>query len=452
MSYHPGRQVLQRFARGEVLRHEARRIVNHLRSGCRTCQREIDSLLPLGGADLLPDPPPELPFERELAGSWPKLDIQYLKSQFVRFERERQEAPAVVAELLALSARERQEAARSDRRLWTLAVCDGVIDASFRTGFDDPARAVELAELAIDLVQQVDAAGYDRTVIADLKGRAWSYLGNARRIGSDRRGAGEALDMAQSLMDEGSADPLEQARLLDFRASLAADRGRFEEAIELLDMIIDIYGEIHEPHRLGRALLSKGIVLGHRGDPEAASALIRKSLPLLDRESEPRLLLWASHNFAWFTEEAGRPAEALAQLESFAHLYDEYPDAAAHTRRLWLTGRIAAGLNRGAEAEAALREVQRRFSEQNLAYDAAVATMDLAALLLSLGRSREVAALAAETFPILVAQDVHHHALAALVAFSHAVDLDCATPKLARRVASYLLRASRNPGLEFNAS
>jgi tetratricopeptide (TPR) repeat protein len=215
-------------------------------------------------------------------------------------------------------------------------------------------------------------------------------------------------------------------------------------------MVIDIYAEINEPPRMGRALLSKGVVLGHQGDPQAAADLIRDCLPLLDQDREPRLLLWASHNLAWFTDEAGHHAEALAYLESFAHLYDEFPDASAHARRLWLAGRIAAGLDRHDEAEAALREVQRRFTDQGMAYDAAVVTMDLAALLLHLGQSREVAQLAAETFPILVAQGVQHHALAALVAFTHAAERNCATPKLARDIANFLLRVSHNPRLQFD--
>jgi tetratricopeptide (TPR) repeat protein len=449
MSYHPDRQALERFTRGEVFRHEERRIVEHLRSGCRTCQRELDLLLPLADG-----PSPELPRDgREgnvLGSPLPRIDVQRLKQQLGRIQREREEAPARVDELLALSPRDRHAATRSDRRYWTLPICDRLIDRSFWAGFHDPARASELAELAIELAERVDPAVYGRSVVLDLKGRAWGFLGNARRVSSDRRGAEEALQLAQSLIDEGSADPLEQARLLDFRASLAADRGRFEEAIELLDMVIDIYGEVKESPRMGRALLSKGVVVGHQGDPQAAADLIRTSLPLLDQDREPRLLLWASHNLAWFTDEAGHHAEALAQLESFAHLYDEFPDAFAHARRLWLAGRIAAGLDRHEEAEAALCEVQRQFTDQGMAYDAAVVTMDLAALLLHLGRSREVADLAAETFPILVAQDVQHHALAALVAFTHAVERNCATPKLARDVANFLLRASRNPRLQFD--
>ncbi len=451
MSYHPGRQDLESFARGEVFRHEERRIVEHLRSGCRICQRELDQLLPLADGDSWLELAAE-PRQQAKGASWPRLDIRRLKSHLGCIQRDRLEAPAQIGGLLSLSPRERHAAVRADSRLWTLAICDGLIESSFQAGFHEPAVALELAELAIELAERVDPAVYGRSVVCDLKGRAWGYLGNARRVGCDRRGAEEALNLAQSLIDEGSADPLEQARLLDFKASLAADRGRFEDAVELLDMVIDIYGEVQEPHLRGRALLSKGVVIGHQGDPLAAAALIRESLPLLDQDREPRLRLWASHNLAWFTDEAGHHAEALAHLESFAHLYAEFPDASAEVRRLWLAGRIAAGLDRDDEAEAALREVQRRFTEDGMAYDAAVVTMDLAALLLRLGRSREVADLAAETFPILVAQDVQHHALAAVVAFTHAVERSCATPKLARCVANFLLRASRNPRLQFDPS
>jgi tetratricopeptide (TPR) repeat protein len=451
MSYHPGRQALERFARGEIFRHEARRIVEHLRSGCRVCQRELDGLLPLAGDGMAFDDPLDLPARGGTDGAWPRLDLRHLKDQLARALREREEAPALTAELLALSAAGRHAAVRSDRRYRTVAVCDRLVDESFRAGFFDPSEAVALAELAIELTDKVDPETYGRSVVIDLKGRVWGFLGNARRVSSDRRGAEDALELAQSLIDEGSADPLEQARILDFKASLSADRGRFEDAVELLDMVIDIYREIREPHWMGRALLSKGVVLGHQGDPDGAAALLLESITLLDLDREPHLLIYAHHNFAWFADEAGRHEEAQEHFERIAPLYDTLADAATEVRRIWLQGRIAAGLERFAEAESALREVQRRFTEQGLAYDAAVVTMDLAALLLDLGRNREVAEIAAETFPILVAQQVHHHTLAALVAFTHALEMDCATPELARQISAFLLRASRNPRLQFQA-
>jgi len=448
MSYHPSRQALERFARGEVFRHEARRIVNHLRLGCPACQQEVDRLLPFGeetGCRI------ELALPEELPSPMSTLDFERLEMKLGQIEDERRRAPDLLSEILALSERGRAQAIRSQLRYRTLAVCDGLIEQSFRMGFDDARGAVGLAELAIDLAEQLEPARYGRSLVQDLKGRAWAFLGNARRINSDLPGAEEALDLAQSLIEDGSADPLEQARVFDLRASLAADQGRFELAVEFLDMVIDIYGEVQEPHLLGRALLSKGLVTGLGGDSEAAIDLIRRSLRLLDLDFEPRLIVAVHHNLAWFIDEAGRHEEALEHLEMFGHIYQDFPDARILPRRRWLQGRIAAGLGRPLEAEVAFREVQRHFISHGLDCDAAMVAMDLAALLLASGRNAEVIQLTAEIFPVLMAQEVRRHALAALVAFTHAVEMNCATPKLASEVAKFLRRASRNPSLQFDS-
>ena len=119
-------------------------------------------------------------------------------------------------------------------------------------------------------------------MVQDLQARAWAYLGNARRIAFDLAGAEEALARAERLAESGSADPLEEARILDLRASLLSDQGHFEQAAELLDVVVDIYDDLREPHRKGRAMISKGVFLGYAGWPEEAIRQIRKGLGLAD--------------------------------------------------------------------------------------------------------------------------------------------------------------------------
>ena len=137
---------------------------------------------------------------------------------------------------------------------------------------------MELAELGLLAAGLLDACYYGPSVVLDLLARAWAYLGNARRIAFDLAGAEEALNHAEQVAESGSADPLEEAKILDFRASLLSDQGCFEQAAELLDVVIDIYQDLHEPHRKGRAMISKGVFLGYAGWPEEAIRQIRRGL------------------------------------------------------------------------------------------------------------------------------------------------------------------------------
>ncbi len=441
---HPDRNAFERFSRGEASVAEERWIEDHLRSACARCQRHVDDLVSCAFS------PPAASREEADAqdASWDRLFTR-LGSRLSGAAAERGVAPALLAELFDRSWEEQSVVLRLDRRLRTVAVCELLIEKSFEEGFRNPARAIELAERGLLLAELLDAERYGRSVVQDLQARAWAYLGNARRISFDLAGAEAALARAERLIEEGSADPLEEARVLDLRASLLSDQGHFEQAAELLELVIDIYGDLGEPHRKGRAMISKGVFLGYSGWPEEAIRQIRKGLGLVDWDREPRLVLMARHNLTWFLNDCGRAEEASRQLARFRHTYRDFSDAWTALRLAWLDGRIAGGLGRLDDAERALREVRRRFLVGGHGYDAALVTLDLAHLHLEKGRSAQVRVLAEELVDLFLSHDIHRQALAALAVFQKAVAVDGATPDLAQAISCYLVRARKNPQLRF---
>ena len=438
---HPDRNAFDRFSRGGSSAVEERWIEDHLRAGCALCQREVDELLLRVFA-----PPSEESLEQDAA--WDRI-FASLGARLARAATERQEAPGLLAELLDRPWEEWPVLFRLDRRLQTIAVCELLIEKSFEEGFRDAHRAIELADRGLLLAGLLEGDRYGRAVVQDLQARAWAYLGNARRIAYDLAGAAEALAQAERLAEEGSADPLEEARILDLRASLLSDQGHFEQAAELLDAVIDIYDDVHEPHRKGRAMISQGRCLGYAGWPEEAIRQIRKGLGLVDWDREPRLVLVARHNLSWFLNDCGRADEARRLLQRFRHTYRDLPGFFIELRLPWLDGRIAARLGRFDEAEPALREVRRRFLAVGNGYDASLVTLDLAHLYLETGRAAEVRTLATEMLDLFLPRDIHPQALAALAVFQQAAERDHATPGLVREISSYLVRARKNPELRF---
>ena len=89
------------------------------------------------------------------------------------------------------------------------------------------------------------------------------------------------------------------------------------------------------------------------------------------------------------------------------------------------------------------------FTAREIAYDAALASLELAILYLEDGRTAEVRTLARQMLWIFRAQGVHREALVALKLFCEAAEREQATADLARRVADYLERARNNPHLRF---
>jgi hypothetical protein len=82
-------------------------------------------------------------------------------------------------------------------------------------------------------------------------------------------------------------------------------------------------------------------------------------------------------------------------------------------------------------------------------YDAALALLEGAALLLDSGGAAEVKVLTRELAVVFESKGVHREALAALRLFQETVEREKATAELARRVLGYLFRARNDPGLQF---
>src|SRR6185295_6222067 len=115
----------------------------------------------------------------------------------------------------------------------------------------------------------------------------------------------------------------------------------------------------------------------------------------------------------------------------------------------WLEGRVSASMGRVEEAIAALRQVRGEFATRGIAYDTALATLELAALLAEQGRAGEVKDLARQMAFIFKAQGVPREALAALSLFRKAAEEEAVTAELARSVLDFLQRARHDPALRF---
>ncbi|HEV3075874.1 MAG TPA: hypothetical protein VHB47_15740, partial [Thermoanaerobaculia bacterium] len=392
-----------------------------------------------------PGHPEEADVESE---AWDRIFAK-LEQRLTLIASERTAAPRLLDELLQRPAAERGAVVHAARRFQSLALCDLLLDESCDAGSHDSSAAIALAELGILVADHLDTRYYGSAVVHDMKSRAWAYLGNARRLASDFAGAEQALRFAESLAEDGSADPLEEARLLDLKALLLGDQGWFEEAAEMLDTVVEIYEDVKDLHRKGRTLISKGVYLGCSGGPHQAVELIAQGLALLDGEIEPRLALAARQELAWFLNECGCCERAQGQLDSCRRSPGAGGDARTELRMEWLETRIAHRSGRWQEAEHRFGGLLQRFVTTGLGYEAALVMLDLVTLHLDLGRRGEICRLAEELLPTVLALDIHRQAAAALVTFQQAAACDRVTPALVRDIAAYLRRACKNPRLSF---
>lgn len=157
----------------------------------------------------------------------------------------------------------------------------------------------------------------------------------------------------------------------------------------------------------------------------------------------------ARHNLIWYLNESGQYLEARRALEETRNVYLRTAEPINLVRLRWLEGRIALGLGRLDEAEPALREARDAFVERGIGFDAALVSLDLAAVYARRGEPGEVKRFAAEMLPIFESRDLHTEAVAALAIFRQAAEAEEVTLDLLERMARYLQRARRNPELRF---
>ena len=105
-----------------------------------------------------------------------------------------------------------------------------------------------------------------------------------------------------------------------------------------------------------------------------------------------------------------------------------------------MEGKIARGLGDRRRAEDLFRQVRASFTAEGLGFHAALAGLDLALLYVEQGKTTEVKQLAEEMLPIIMAQDVHREAAAALVLFGEAAQREAVTASMLSELIAYMRR------------
>jgi tetratricopeptide (TPR) repeat protein len=449
MKIHPSPQTFQEIVAS--LSQEQRALMKHL-AGCSRCRQRLDAVLDRKSESLADRLAEVLPWPGREEADYGQAIAVAERRVLVHAQAlaaERAAAPARFAELMEQAPERREMLIRNHHRFQTWGLLERLIDHAREQCFGDPPAVEGLARLALCLTDALDADLYGAERIEDLRARTWGYVGNARRIRFELQGAEEAFELAFAHLRRGTGDVLERALLLDLRASLLRGQRRFAAAERSLLRTLQIYREVGEMHRVGRALISLTTIYEQTGMLERAIPLLHEALELIDAEREPRLLWSAHHNLITALAEAGRFMEAQGLLIQARPLYARFPDGHTQNRRHWVAGRIARGLGQAREAEAHLQAARDGFINDGAAYDAAVVSLDLASLYAQQGRTAELKQLAEETLAIFSSRQIHREALAALSFLQQAAVAERASLKLVTGVATFLKRLQHDPNLSF---
>lgn len=382
----------------------------------------VEAVLPAGGGETMPQSRPPSAEDREAVPAlWVRLEGRGLGAQLALVEE--------------------------DEEFQTWALCERAAAESIAAAPEGPSKAVDWARLACRIAELCSG---EPAFLMRLKGYAAIHLANAWRTVQGVRDAGATFEEGKKLWEGGvSGQPrlLSEAIVLALEANLRRDQRRFAEALERIDDALAAdRGDLRS-----KLLLSKAQILEALGDTATSTAVLEEAVPLADAERDPRTALGVRFQFLVNLCREGRASAAESGLPAVRALAERSARKGDRTRMAWLEGKVAAGVGRLAEAEAAFRQVQGQFRDDRLPYDYALVSLDLALLLLDQGRTAEVRALADEMVWIFSNEGIAREALAALRLFCEAARKETATADLARRLARYLDRACYDPELRFEA-
>ncbi|HEV7505335.1 MAG TPA: helix-turn-helix transcriptional regulator [Thermoanaerobaculia bacterium] len=360
----------------------------------------------------------------------------------------RQHAEFLWGQLKKHTPANRRKLVERGARFRTWALCERVARESITAAPNQPQQALELAELALLIADRFAGEALWRP---RLQGYAWAHVSNGRRVCNDLPGAEDAFASAKDLWEAGAAESpgfLNPAWLRWIEAALCREQRRFSESLKRINdaLALDQEGELKR-----MILLSKSAIFQILGDPEGSAAALAEAAPLIDPDREPRNALVLRFNFLVDLCFLDRFAEAKAKLAEVRELAERLGEELDLTRVVWVTGKIAAGLGRTAEAQAAFEQARKVFSRRELTVEYALVSLELALTLLEQGRTDKTRTLAEEMLRIFRVQKVEREALAALQIFCDAARQETATVELTRRIVKFLYRAQHDPELRFES-
>ncbi|HMB54521.1 MAG TPA: hypothetical protein VKU40_14485, partial [Thermoanaerobaculia bacterium] len=223
------------------------------------------------------------------------------------------------------------------------------------------------------------------------------------------------------------------------------------DADALLDRAAFLYREAGDLVGVAKVRVQQGTVARQRGEVTAAIDTLREAVRLAaDASKDPagdRLRRDAVANLALALCDRDDFSTARMVLVAHRDLFDRAAGDWTLLRRRWLEGRVAAGLGEERQAEEMLAAVRKGFLDRGEGLNAALVTLDLAALHAAAGRAGEVRRLATEMGAVFASRDVGREAVAALALFQQAVAAERIDREVIRALRRQLQRSRFEPTL-----
>lgn len=441
MGDHPTPAEVEGFVWASISSDTARAVILHLAGGCRRCRAAVAhhlksqmSLSDLPEIFLTPQQSAEYDAVIDRAFS-----VALKKAGEVLEERKREALALLENSALELLS-------EVPTHLRGAPLFEALLERSWALRHQDPQEMVRLADWARIIADRLEVEDLMVPSLVDLRCRAWIELANAYRVADDLTEAERTLAWATDLFSKGTQDELLAARLIEIQASLFSHKRLFDLADTALDFVYAVYRRNGNRHLAGRVLIKKATYLGFGGDSEEAVQILTQGLELIDQERDPRLVYLAFHNLARLLLDCGRPRDARKALFYLKARRLDSGGRVTDLKLRWVEAQINVSLGELERAEQALREVKQGFAEADLGYKAALAGLELGAVMLQRGRTDTAAQEVVQAAGVFQAIGVKREAKASLLLLRKSFEQGVANAAVLNHVIG-LLRGEESAAL-----
>ncbi|MFL6197828.1 MAG: hypothetical protein ACJ76J_01510 [Thermoanaerobaculia bacterium] len=299
----------------------------------------------------------------------------------------RQETEALLTELLAIPAKEREQAILQDRRFHRLDLLDLVLEEGEAKQGRGPGQSTNLAALAVWLggVVEPDARGLRPRLV-----RGFCLDATARRLAGKLGAADDALDNASFFL---TGEPEDLGLYCRALGLLRWEQGRLHHAAALLRHGAQAWGEVRRRKEQGVCLILLGLVYLEAEQLAKAPGPLFRGLVSQRGQSPTRLSAQGSLSLALCLAMGGKEEEAR-KVRELAWQLHVMPKPSEQAEVTWLDGRIAAYLGEPGTAERLLDTARVQLLAARRVVDAGLASLDLAAVYAGAGQGARIGALA----------------------------------------------------------
>jgi hypothetical protein len=277
----------------------------------------------------------------------------------------------------------------------------GLLRVAFSDRYSNAKALLSGSSLALEMVI---ARSSTEPVAFELEGYCRAHVGNARRILGQFREARQELNAAQSLLERGNSRPSFLAELYRFQASLEETVRDFSAAEDALNKAEQLYAVLGDTEGIAACCVKRAIVFIYSERPQDAFATILGAVPSIESED---LLRAAYETAVRALVDAGEIHSAMRVFEMSRSLFDR----GGHLFRLkalWLEGQVTG-------RPCLLAEARNQYSERGMIFEAALISLEEAAMAVREGELWEARELLDVAGPVLAALGIVKDSLAAML-------------------------------------